>query len=353
MEDSRTLVVDMRLVEAVKERFPFLNLVNDESEIFYTLVTLISEMAVAEYRPEKKYSLMYKVIKIANILNSLAPPALKDKTTATADLLKTEKCTLAETAKDLTHQQQFVLFKVSRTIPVEFFHGMSEDVTRNFLGNFIGLCNGINISSHLIKLRSDFNALMSGANIHRAIKAERAELSYFRLRKLFCQIGYFLDKIRNLGAADLEASCMAVSAVGMCARNFHYFIVEHQRTLLVPRPKQFGLDNLKKNLRGARNKEATVLLELIKITERLSVIRENFAHNDCRAETEKEIMGHCQELIECIPEMLADFEAKANNFLNLHAAPYYQVFTLREYVQEKGEASPRAYEEDVFMKRPK
>lgn len=201
----------------MKVNIPLLKLMDEKDPNFNNLIKLLKELSsLSAYDPARKYELMYKVLKIGNLMKILCPSIEIKKTTEIAN-----SCPDGIALDKLKPEQQLALFQMARTISADYFHVLYEDQIKDFIESYIKLSHGQCNSKVMSTIDAPLDPLSRGKSITKILN-EGGEVGKMRINKLFCQMGYFLKKASDLMLnGDTNGACMAILAAGTCGRNFN------------------------------------------------------------------------------------------------------------------------------------
>lgn len=216
-KSNPSVEVSSEELSIMKINIPLLAKMDEKDPNFDNLIKLIKELSsLSKYDATRKYELMYKILKVGNLMKVLCPSMEIKKMT---DIVNTCKDGVALDKLDFV--QQLALFQMARTISADYFHVLYEDQTNEFIESFIKLCQGQCNSKLMSTLDASFDPLSRGKSIGK-ILSEGSGVGAVRINKLICQMGYFLMKANDLMLkADFNGACMAIVAAGTCGRNFN------------------------------------------------------------------------------------------------------------------------------------
>ena len=197
-----------QLSEMMKQRFPFLRAIDDRNKHYQKLVVLIHEVEKTDPTRVEKYELLYKVVKIGNLVQAL----LGDST---------ENLLVSDIGfQELSPLQQAGQFRLSRNLAGHFGHILYEADARSFLRDFVSLCQGKNISQALAPLGDLTKKIKRSRDLVKAINSDE------RLLKLLAQLIYFLNKSKQLVEISSDGAALAFTLACDCAKDFNLYLCE-------------------------------------------------------------------------------------------------------------------------------
>jgi hypothetical protein len=210
-----------RQKKAVKKSLPMLIKIPNDDPNFVRLVSLWHEILQRQYDPTKKYELLYRIIRIGNLIALLLPKLKQDDAIG---LLK--GCEDKTPVQKLNSEQQFGLFIVARNIAAHWAHIFYEPDISDFIEEFLAIAKeGICSPKFLLKLQqigSESTASSGPEGLPVYLKnGSEAEITT-KINKLFCQTAYFIIKAQNfIEKRDFQSACFALIAAGNCGRDFN------------------------------------------------------------------------------------------------------------------------------------
>lgn len=177
--------------DELKARFPILKPVDNKDPRFITLCDLLIEMANLKYAPARQNEMMYKIIKIDNLMCLLFPEM---KVESAVELLA--KYQNAIEVSKLGIPEQRALFLLSRNIPCDFSHVLSSAEIKLHLETFSLLCQGICNPAELAGRKSDYTRVTKTPRI-KQILSDKEDPKKERTGTLLCQMGYYLFKSKR------------------------------------------------------------------------------------------------------------------------------------------------------------
>lgn len=205
--ESAELKLDL---EEIRKLLPLLNtdIQDTKREALEELALLIHEIANTPYNHNEKYKLMYKIIKIGDLVDFVFS-AYTEKANATA----LQGYGHVETVADLPLIQQIALFRISRNVSADVFALLFEEPTAEFFLDFSQLCSGKNISDVLCRMNTQkINGFRKAL-----VRADRDLLT-----ELLSKEAYFLEKsVYLFRKDDIDGACMSIVAAGKCALNYN------------------------------------------------------------------------------------------------------------------------------------
>ncbi|MDX2164469.1 MAG: hypothetical protein SFW07_03520 [Gammaproteobacteria bacterium] len=172
-----------------------------------------------KYTAASKYQLMYRVLKMGNLLHAMLPNL---KTKNSVGVL--DECSPDDTqVKLLNNSQQFAVFYLARDISADFFHFHYERKVEDFVNHCLSMTRGTCNPLFLVKIYREGNDAVRGTGPRGTKKyLSDAVKGRARINKLFCQAGYFILKAGSfLKDNDFESACMALVGAGNCGKDFN------------------------------------------------------------------------------------------------------------------------------------
>lgn len=194
---------------------------------FKLLVKLLWEMQEAKYTIINKYELMYKVVKIDNLLQYLLPDLDPE---SSADKMENYKDNIPIAKMDLS--EQVALFRLSKNILGDFSHFLTEEEINYHLTKFTQLCNGYSQPALLAEEKRTFTRLTKTPRLKQILGKE--DVDNKNVKQLLSQMGFFLLKSEELSkSGNYYGSYMALISAGNCARFFNICGIDSKKIVTI------------------------------------------------------------------------------------------------------------------------